>query len=85
MRVATHSYAKKAEELRTTSLASAMETVEKLEVKLAAFAKTHKHAIQHDPVRGLLFSRCISLASQNSYHHLGVPCQIPRHVRAAWS
>ncbi|KAL7545203.1 hypothetical protein ACHAWF_008554 [Thalassiosira exigua] len=42
-------YTKKAEQLKATSLASAMETVEKLEVKLADFAKTHKHAIQHDP------------------------------------
>lgn len=44
-----NSYAKKAEELKATSLASAMETVEKLEVKLAEFAKKHKNAIQHDP------------------------------------
>lgn len=43
------SYGRKAEELKATSLASAMETVEKLEHKLATFAKTHKHAIQHDP------------------------------------
>jgi ESCRT-II complex subunit VPS22 len=43
------SYGRKAEELKATSLASAMETVEKLEHKLAEFAKTHKHAIQHDP------------------------------------
>jgi len=45
----THSYAKKAEELKATSLASAMETVEKLEITLGEFAKTHKHSIQHDP------------------------------------
>ena len=43
------SYGRKAEELKAISLASAMETVEKLEHKLAEFAKTHKHAIQHDP------------------------------------
>jgi len=48
-RVGQSSYGKKADELKATSLASAMETVEKLEVKLADFAKTHKHAIQHDP------------------------------------
>lgn len=42
-------YGRRAEELKATSLASAMETVEKLELKLADFAKTHKHAIQHDP------------------------------------
>ena len=48
-RVGQNCYGKKAEELKATSLASAMETVEKLEVKLADFAKTHKHAIQHDP------------------------------------
>jgi len=42
-------YAKKAEEMKAVSLASAMETVEKLEVKLSDFAKKHKKEIQHDP------------------------------------
>ena len=56
------SYAKKAEELKATSLASAMETVEKLEVKLADFAKTHKHAIQHDPAfRAKFLDMCAPL------------------------
>lgn len=55
-------YAKKAEELKATSLASAMETVEKLEVKLAEFAKTHKHAIQHDPAfRAKFLDMCAPL------------------------
>mmetsp|Transcript_59942 Transcript_59942/g.177738 ORF Transcript_59942/g.177738 Transcript_59942/m.177738 type:complete len:266 (-) Transcript_59942:65-862(-) len=42
-------YTKKAEEMKAVSLSSAMETVEKLEVKLADFAKKHKKEIQHDP------------------------------------
>lgn len=55
-------YAKKAEELRASSLASAIETVEKLEVKLAEFAKTHKHAIQHDPAfRAKFLDMCAPL------------------------
>mmetsp|Transcript_782 Transcript_782/g.1406 ORF Transcript_782/g.1406 Transcript_782/m.1406 type:complete len:258 (+) Transcript_782:89-862(+) len=55
-------YAKKAEELKATSLASAMETVEKLELKLAEFAKTHKHAIQHDPAfRAKFLDMCAPL------------------------
>lgn len=40
---------KKAEELKAVSVSSAMETVEKLEIHLAKFAKKHKHAIQQDP------------------------------------
>lgn len=56
------SYAKKAEELKATSLASAMETVEKLEIKLGEFAKTHKHAIQHDPAfRAKFLDMCAPL------------------------
>ena len=42
-------YSKKAEELRTVSIASAVETVQKLEVKLTEFAKKHKKEIQNDP------------------------------------
>uniref|UniRef100_A0A7S2EAJ9 Vacuolar-sorting protein SNF8 n=1 Tax=Trieres chinensis TaxID=1514140 RepID=A0A7S2EAJ9_TRICV len=42
-------FTKKAEEMKAVSLSSAMETVEKLEVKLAEFAKKHKKEIQHDP------------------------------------
>ena len=39
-----------------------METVEKLEVKLAEFAKTHKHAIQHDPAfRARFLDMCAPL------------------------
>ena len=41
-------YNKKAEELNALSLASAIETVEKLEIKLSDFAKRHKHEIQQD-------------------------------------
>mmetsp|Transcript_8475 Transcript_8475/g.15328 ORF Transcript_8475/g.15328 Transcript_8475/m.15328 type:complete len:240 (+) Transcript_8475:43-762(+) len=53
---------RKAEELKAISLASAMETVEKLEVKLAEFAKTHKHAIQHDPAfRAKFLDMCAPL------------------------
>ena len=56
------SYKKKAEEMKATSLASAMETVEKLEVKLAEFAKTHKHSIQHDPAfRAKFLDMCAPL------------------------
>jgi ESCRT-II complex subunit VPS22 len=40
---------KKAEEIKATSFQSAVETVEKLQVKLADFAKKHKSAIQDDP------------------------------------
>lgn len=55
-------YEKKAGELKATSLASAKETVEKLEVKLAAFAKTHKHAIQYDPAfRAKFLDMCAPL------------------------
>ena len=59
-----NSYAKKAEELKAVSLASAMETVEKLEVKLAEFAKKHKHEIQHDPVfRAKFLDMCAPLGT----------------------
>jgi ESCRT-II complex subunit VPS22 len=40
---------KKAEEIKATSFQSAVETVEKLQGKLADFAKEHKSAIQDDP------------------------------------
>lgn len=57
-----NSRTKKAEELKATSLASAMETVKKLEVKLAEFARTHKHAIQHDPAfRAKFLDMCAPL------------------------
>jgi ESCRT-II complex subunit VPS22 len=39
----------KAEEIKAVSLASAKETVKKLEEKLSAFAKKHKKEIQQDP------------------------------------
>jgi ESCRT-II complex subunit VPS22 len=41
---------KKADELKAVSLQSAIDTVEKLEVKLTAFAKAHRSEIQNDPV-----------------------------------
>jgi ESCRT-II complex subunit VPS22 len=41
---------KKADELKATSLQSAIDTVEKLEVKLTEFAKRHRSEIQKDPV-----------------------------------
>jgi len=48
---ASKAYAqKKADELKATSLQSAIDTVEKLEVKLTEFAKRHRSEIQHDPV-----------------------------------
>jgi len=40
---------KKAEEIKATSFQSALETVEKLQVKLTAFAKDHRTQIQDDP------------------------------------
>jgi ESCRT-II complex subunit VPS22 len=42
-------YTEKAEEIKAISLASAMETVEKLEEKLSTFARKHKKEIQEDP------------------------------------
>ncbi|KAL7446961.1 hypothetical protein ACHAXM_010704 [Skeletonema potamos] len=48
-RAGAAAYTKKVEELNALSLASAMETVEKLETKLSDFAKRHKNEIQHDP------------------------------------
>jgi len=42
-------YSKKAEELKSVTLASAVETVQKLEIKLTEFAKKHKKEIQTDP------------------------------------
>ena len=48
-RAGAAAYTKKAEELNALSLASAMETVEKLEIKLSDFAKKHKYEIQNDP------------------------------------
>lgn len=60
-----YSYAKKAEELKAVSLASAMETVEKLEVKLAEFAKKHKDDIQHDHAfRSKFLAMCAPLGMQ---------------------
>lgn len=61
-RTGAAAYTKKAEELKAVSLASAMEMVEKLEVKLADFAKRHKHDIQHDPAfRSKFFEMCAPL------------------------
>ena len=42
-------FSKKAEEIKATSLQSAVETVEQLQVKLAEFAKQHQAQIQDDP------------------------------------
>lgn len=41
---------KKADEMKAISLQSALDTVEKLEVKLTEFAKKHQSEIQNDPV-----------------------------------
>mmetsp|Transcript_11994 Transcript_11994/g.33001 ORF Transcript_11994/g.33001 Transcript_11994/m.33001 type:complete len:254 (-) Transcript_11994:235-996(-) len=46
---ASAKFSKKAEELKATSLQSAVETVETLKAKLATFAKTHQTEIQNDP------------------------------------
>jgi len=43
-------YKEKASELKAISLQSAIDTVEKLEVKLTEFAKRHRSEIQKDPV-----------------------------------
>lgn len=42
-------FGEKAEEIKAVSLASAKETVKKLEEKLSSFAKKHKKQIQEDP------------------------------------
>ena len=42
-------FTKKAEEIKAVSIESAVETVEKLQVKLAEFAKKHRKEIQDDP------------------------------------
>lgn len=42
-------YKKTADELKAVSMKSAVETVEKLQVKLAEFAKDHRSEIQDDP------------------------------------
>lgn len=46
---AKKNYSKKAEEIRTVSISSAIETVNKLETKLAEFATKHKDELQSDP------------------------------------
>ena len=70
------SYAKKAEELKAVSLASAMETVEKLEVKLADFAKKHKHEIQHDPAfRAKFLDMCAPLGRQPKWFGFSPFCR----------
>lgn len=52
-------YAKKAQELKSVSLESAIETVKKLEMKLTEFAKKHKKEIQNDPlVRAKFLEMC---------------------------
>jgi ESCRT-II complex subunit VPS22 len=42
-------FQKKADEMKAISLQSALETVEKLEIKLTEFAKKHSKEIQNDP------------------------------------
>jgi ESCRT-II complex subunit VPS22 len=41
---------KKADEIKAVSLQSAIDTCEKLEIKLTEFAKTHRNDIRNDPV-----------------------------------
>jgi ESCRT-II complex subunit VPS22 len=53
---------KKADELKASSLQSAIDTVEKLEIKLTEFAKTHRNKIQKDPVvRARFLQMCAPL------------------------
>lgn len=57
-----HSIKPKADELKASDLASAIETIKKLEEKLTDFAKTHKYAIQHDPeFRAKFLEMCVPL------------------------
>ncbi len=52
----------KADELKASDLASAIETIKKLEEKLAVFAKTHKYDIQNDPeFRAKFLEMCVPL------------------------
>lgn len=46
---ANKKFSKKAEEMKATSFHSALETVEKLKVKLSDFARDHQTEIQDDP------------------------------------
>lgn len=48
-------YSKKAEEIKATSFQSAVETVEKLQIKLADFAKEYRSQIQDDPAFRIQF------------------------------
>ncbi len=53
--------------MNAVSLARAMETVEKLEVKLKEFAKEHKHEIQQDPAfRAKFLEMCAPLGTSFS-------------------
>ena len=55
-------YQKKAQEIKTVSYQSAIETVEKLEEKLSAFSKKHKPDIQTDPAfRAMFLQMCAPL------------------------
>jgi len=48
-------FGKKAEEIKANSVASAIETIEKLEVKLTEFAKKHRSDIKNDPAFRMKF------------------------------
>ena len=50
----TRQLQKKADEMKAVSLQSAIDTCEKLEIKLTAFAKTHRNEIRNG-TRVLLF------------------------------
>ena len=53
---------KKADELKAASFQNALDTVEKLEVKLAEFAKQHSKEIQTDPaIRQRVLEMCAPL------------------------
>ena len=63
-----HRFGKKAEEIKATSVASAIETIKKLEVKLTEFAKKHRSDIKNDPAFRMKFlEMCGPLGVGTSY------------------
>jgi len=62
MKTGESKFTKKAEEIKTVSLQSALDTVKQLEIKLTKFAQTHHKAIQTDPAfRHKFLSMCAPL------------------------
>lgn len=52
---------KKADEIKAISFQSAIDTVEKLEIKLTEFAKKHQSEIQNDPVFRQRYVRILTI------------------------